>query len=65
MKANKKEYITPVAELLSLGTVAMLSLSTDEGGIDTDSGSGDDDGDSGGWSKEQAGGSWNDIWGGM
>ena len=65
MKTDKREYITPVTEIVELDTLMMLAMSTSDEGLDTDSGTDDGEGDSGGWSREQVGGSWNDIWGGM
>ena len=57
MKTEKKEYISPVSEIVEIGTLNVLALSTDDDQIDSD----------GQMSKEndRIGGDWDNIWGNM
>ena len=51
---EKREYISPVAEIVEVGTLSMLALSTDAEQID----------DTEQWSGESRG-DWENIWGNM
>ena len=51
---EKREYISPVAEIVEVGTLSMLALSTDSEQID----------DTEQWSKEHRS-DWDNIWEGM
>lgn len=53
---EKKEYISPVAEIVEVGTLSMIALSKDDEQID----------DTEQWSGEhRGGGDWDNIWQGM
>ena len=53
---EKKEYISPVAEIVEVGTLSMIALSKDAEQID----------DTEQWSGEhRGGGDWDNIWQGM
>lgn len=54
MKTEKKEYISPVSEILEIGTLNVLALSKSEEQID----------DEEQWSQEYRG-DWENIWEGM
>lgn len=51
---EKKEYISPVAEIVEVGTLSMIALSKDDEQID----------DEEQWSKEHRS-DWDNIWEGM
>ena len=58
MKMKKREYITPVTEFVEVEIAAtMLTLSANDGEVDTD-------GEDGGWAPEHRG-DWENIWGNM
>ena len=53
---EKKEYISPVAEIVEVGTLNMLALSKSDEQVD----------DTEQWSDEhRGGGDWDNIWQGM
>ncbi|MBQ5644624.1 MAG: hypothetical protein IIV04_02870 [Bacteroidaceae bacterium] len=52
---EKKEYISPVAEIVEVGTLSVLALSKDYEQIDSDEQ----------MSNEYRGGDWKNIWQGM
>ena len=52
---EKKEYISPVAEIVEVGTLSVLALSKDYEQIDSDEQ----------MSNEYRGGDWENIWQGM
>jgi uncharacterized membrane protein YukC len=52
---EKKEYISPVADIVEVGTLNMLALSKDYEQIDSDEQ----------MSNEYRGGDWENIWQGM
>ena len=54
MKTEKKEYISPVSEILEIGTLNVLALSKDPAQIDSDD-----------QMSQEYRGDWENIWEGM
>lgn len=54
---EKKEYISPVAEIVEIGTLNVLALSKDDEQIDSD--------DQMSKENDRIGGDWDNIWGNM
>lgn len=57
MKTEKKEYISPVSEIVEIGTLNVLALSTDKEQMDSD--------DQMSKENDRIGGDWDNIWGNM
>ena len=57
MKTEKKEYISPVSEIVEIGTLNVLALSTDDDQMDSD--------DQMSKENDRIGGGWDNIWGNM
>ena len=54
---KKKEYIQPLSELIEIGVLNVLALSTDDEQIDSD--------DQMSKENDRIGGDWDNIWGNM
>ncbi len=57
MKTEKKEYISPISEIVEIGTLNVLALSTDDDQMDSD--------DQMSKENDRIGGDWDNIWGNM
>ena len=57
MKTEKKEYISPVSEIVEIGTLNVLALSKDNEQMDSD--------DQMSKENDRIGGDWDNIWGNM
>lgn len=57
MKTEKKEYISPVSEIVEIGTLNVLALSKDDEQMDSD--------DQMSKENDRIGGDWENIWEGM
>lgn len=57
MKTEKKEYMSPVSEIVEIGTLNVLALSKDDEQMDSD--------DQMSRENDRIGGDWDNIWGNM